>query len=376
MQANDSAYRPLEFGDSLPPPPEDIQQFDSVHAAGKFAYALRSTLLKATHLGRKPGNLPPRDLVKKIVVVQMERLGDTILAEPALRALRMYYPHAHRTFIAPPFARALYGGSGWGEVQPPDTLTRLKKEYRDCDLLVDLTSRVETKLARRLGRTRIPCRVGLNRGGRGVYFTLPVKMPDITVPTREVFLRLTGILGAQPEDSIPRLPHGEDRLERGRKQWQKLDLNSPAVLLPGAYYPSQRWELKNLVTVAEVLKRKGLDVAVISGPGEDDLGRDLSDEAEVPWRSSPPMVEFMDMLATASVVICNNTGPLHLAAALSVPTVSAMGPTVPWRWWPHSDAPAVVFRGGLSGAVGDMDNINPLEVASAALHLAEKTSSN
>jgi len=364
------------FGDKPPPPPEDTQQYNSPHLPGRIVYGLHSALLKTTHIWRKPAGLPPQDLVKRLIVVQMERLGDTVLAEPALRALRMFYPGAERTFIAPPFASALYAGSGWGNIEPPEALNGFKKKFNGVDLLIDLTSRVETKLARNLGKSGIPYRVGLNRGGRGVYYTHSIKMPDLTIPTREIYLKLPGILGAQPEDAIPRLPHGEDRLERGRNHWQKMDINNPVVLLPGAYYPSQRWSLEDFATVAGVLKRKGLDVAVISGPGEEELGKDLSEQAGVPWKSAPPMVDFIDMLATARIVVCNNTGPLHLAAALSVPTVSTMGPTVPWRWWPHSDAPSIVFRGGSTGAVGNLEKINPLEVAAAALHLSDTISAD
>jgi hypothetical protein len=49
-----------------------------------------------------------------------------------------------------------------------------------------------------------------------------------------------------------------------------------------------------------------------------------------------------------------------------------MGPTLPWRWWPVSDAPAIVFRAGSQGSTADMSLIDPLEVSAAVLHLLDE----
>ncbi len=361
-----------DFGDSMPPPPSDTRTRDSSHWRGRVFYGLRKKWLRLLHHPEQPGTLIPPDLVSSLLVIQLERLGDLILAEPALRALRRHYPNAKRTLIAPPFARELFAGAGWGEVAPPDAIIGIRKKYGGFDLAVDLTGRVELKIARLLAKSDIPFRVGMDRGGRGVYFTHPVPPPAVTVPTREVYLALTNAIGATAEDSIPRLPCGEDRLERGRKHWEKQNLEDPVVIMPGAHFPAQRWSLQAFATVSRVLQRKGIDIAVIVGPGEEDMGKRLIELEPAALIAAPSMTTFMDLLAASSVVACNNTGPLHLAASLGVPTVSIMGPTVPWRWWPASDAPAIVFRGGSDGPYGHMHEIDPMEVAAAALHLYEQ----
>lgn len=362
----------LQFGDQPPEPTGDLKQYDSNHWRGRFAYGLRAAWLRATHRKPIPPLIPKPDQVKKLLVVQVEGLGDLVLTEPALRALRMHYPHAERVLVAPPFAQELFAGSGWGTVTTADRLDFLAQEDPPFDIVIDLTNRMEMRNAKRIGRSRIPVRIGYDRGGRGVFYNIARPMPEITVPTRQLHTRLVSIVGAEPTDDIPRLPRGEDRLRRGREHWKKMKLTRPVVLMPGSTYPEARWQLEGFATVGQALKKQDVEVAVIAGPGEEALGTELSEQLRVPLRSGPSMLELMDLLATASALLTNNTGPLHVAGALQTPTVSSMGPAVPWRWWPVYDAPAIVFRGGSDTREGDLTRIDPLEVTAALLHLIEQ----
>ena len=238
---------------------------------------------------------------------------------------------------------------------------------------MDFTGRVELKVARTLAKSGIPCRVGFNRGGRGVYHTVPLPFPDITVPMREVNLRLAQALGGDVKDTVPNLPTGTDRERRGLDAWASMKLKDPVALMPGAFYTAQRWPVSRFTEVGGALLRQNIDVAVICGPGEEELGERLSDSLDCPLVAAPSMTLLMDLLATSRAVVCNNTGTLHLAAALDVPTVSTMGPTVPWRFWPASHSESVVFRGGSNGPQGDLLRIDPLEVSTAVLHLLDES---
>ncbi|MFH0882269.1 MAG: glycosyltransferase family 9 protein [bacterium] len=338
-----------------------------------MAYALYGTWLKITHPSPPAPMIPAADQVKRLVAVQLERLGDLVLIEPALRALRLHYPKAQRVLIAPPGAGDLYAGTGWGEILAPQALEILRKtEEEPFDLAIDLTGRVEYRIAKTLAYSGISHRIGYNRAGRGIYHTIPLPWPEISLPMRRVYLALAQALGSTMSDSIPRLPRGDDRLQRGRDLWRDHRLNAPVVLLPGAHQSQQRWALGNFAAVGRALRKQGVEVAVVCGPDEEGFAGALAQEIEVPLVSGPTMSELMDLLATSQVAVCNNTGPMHLAAALGVPTISTMGPTIPWRWWPVSDAPTIVFRSGSQGPIADMRLIDPLEVAAAVLHLLDE----
>ncbi len=358
-----------EFGDRMPLPPTDTKAPDSSRALGRFLYGVRAKWLHATHRKYPPSCVPPPVLVKKLLVIQVERIGDLVLAEPALRALRKHYADSERVLVAPAIAKDLFAGSGWGIIKTPDYFDELLKHGREYDMVVDLTGRLELKIARMLKRAQIPVRVGFERGGRGVWATHTVPIPPITVPTRELYLHLTNYIGAPSDDAIPRLPCGQDRIKRGKNIWKEMGFKRPVVIMPGAHYAEQRWSIENFATVGKTLRGQGIEVAVICGPGEEEMGIQLAGEIKVPLFKAPPMTALLDALSASSVVVCNNTGPLHIACALGVPTVSTMGPTVPWRWWPKGDKPAIVFRGGEDGPVGNLEQIDPAEVAAATLHL-------
>ncbi|HEB83743.1 MAG TPA: hypothetical protein ENI92_01945, partial [Bacteroidetes bacterium] len=231
----------VPFGDRLPPPPRDTRQPASVRRLGRFAYGLRAGWLHLTHRRTTPPLPLPPEHVGRLLAVQCERLGDLVLAEPTLRALRLHYPDAERVLIAQPYAAELFAGTGWGEFRPPKALEELRGEA-PFDLVVDLTGRVETRIARTLARARIPFRLGYDRGGRGVFHTASLPWPEITLPMREVYYRLAAALGAEAGDTIPRLPRGEQRLARGREAWRAQGLRDPVLLLPGAFFPEQCWE--------------------------------------------------------------------------------------------------------------------------------------
>ncbi|MBZ0263610.1 glycosyltransferase family 9 protein [bacterium] len=358
------------LGDQLPPPPENKTVPDASSIKGRFVFGARKYLLKALYSRKTETTVPPPpSSVKKLLVVQHERLGDFVVAEPALRALRDTFEYSARTLIAPGFASHLLEGYGWGEVKPLNFLNNLEDNPDSFDLVIDLTGRLEIDIAKQLFKSKIKYRIGLDRGGRGVFFTHPVENPEIIVPTREMYTILTGKASAVPDDLIPRLPCGDERIERGTQAWSDLGAASPVVIMPGAHYPEQRWSVAKFSRSAQSLKSLGLKVIVICGPGEEGLGGAIAQDVGIPLIVAPPINKLMDYLATASLVICNNTGTLHLSAALNTPTISTMGPTIPWKWWPVSDAETVVFRGGSKESKGRLDRIMPEHIVAAALQM-------
>lgn len=363
----------VRFGDSLPLPPAKTRAPHATRAFPRFFYGLKRHWLHLTHRSGPRPLIPPADQVKKLLVVQLERLGDLVLTEPTLRALRLHYPQAERVLIAPEAAQDLFAGSGWGEIRGPDALGSLVKSKEEFDLVIDLTGRVEFRIAKALKRSGIPIRVGYDRAGRGVFHNVPLPFPEITTPMRAIYLGLAQALGAPATDSVPRLPSGADRVRRGQQLWETKRLREPVILMPGAHSSEQRWSIAGFAATGKSLKQQGRDVAVICGPEEEGLGAALAQAIEVPLVADPTMLELMDLIAASSAVVCNNTGPLHLSCALGTPTVSTMGPTVPWRWWPVSDAPVIVFRSGSQGASADLSLIDPLEVSAAVLHLLDPT---
>src|SRR5439155_15508900 len=153
-------------------------------------------------------------------------------------------------------------------------------------------------------------------------------------------------LGADPEAQPPGPTLFVTPEERGRAQnlFASLGAAAPRVTVhPGAYYPSQRWAPERFAElIARLTERAGAACIVLAGAGEEDLADRICAATPDALRAGPqPVRGLMAILAASDLFIGNNSGPLHVAGALGVPTVSLIGPTDPARFAPRGPADQV-----------------------------------
>jgi heptosyltransferase II len=144
-----------------------------------------------------------------------------------------------------------------------------------------------------------------------------------------------------PEWPVPELRVPPEDIERWR---QANGLNSaPAVALaPGSVGPAKRWPYYG--EAARLLAARGLDVWVVGGPGEKALA------AEIVAAGGPSVRDLTGTdlrngvlaMAAAGVAISNDSGLMHIAAALGTPTMGIFGPTSPYHWGPLNGLAATV----------------------------------
>jgi heptosyltransferase II len=136
-----------------------------------------------------------------------------------------------------------------------------------------------------------------------------------------------------------------------RAAWrQRLGLapdGRPVVALaPGAVGPSKRWPLASYADLARRLAAEGHWIWVIGGPGEKELAAVIADGADVRDLTGPDLRNAIFALASATVAISNDSGLLHVAAALGTPAIGIFGPTSPWHWAPLNPIAAVIETTG------------------------------
>jgi heptosyltransferase II len=143
--------------------------------------------------------------------------------------------------------------------------------------------------------------------------------------------------------------------------WPRLDVSSAEVadfasrlgldhegdaiaLAPGAVGPSKRWPAASYARVAQRLLRQGHAVWVVGGPDEAPLVADIARGAGPGVRdlTGPDLRNAILALAAAQAVISNDSGLLHVAAALGTPTIGIFGPTSPWHWAPLNPLAATI----------------------------------
>lgn len=297
----------------------------------------------------------------KILVFIPNWVGDAVMATPALGALRARFPDAQVTALARPYvAEVLEEHPALDDLRAVDSLRSggsLKAFLRDAlamrgehfDVAVLFTNSFRTGLFAWLARARR--RVGYRREGRGFLLTDwidPVKSGGeyVPSPTIDYYLDLVSLFGAPPVSRRMSLAVTDAQRRAADGLLSELGVDGEArlvVMNPGAAFGSAKcWPAENFAQVADRLGEAGFEVLVVTGPGERDIGEAIGSAAERPlkpaWRSDVPLGTLKALIGRSALLVTNDSGPRHFAAALGIPVVTIMGPTDP-RWsetgWEH-----------------------------------------
>jgi heptosyltransferase-2 len=290
------------------------------------------------------GSPPIPDTVKRLAVICPSWVGDTVMATPVLRAVRTTRPDTHVTVVCRPGLDEVLAGCPWiddivavdmkrigGTVQ---SARRLRHARVDAVLL--LPNGLRSAVVAALAGVRI--RVGYKRAGRGPLLSHCLASPPGRGPIGAVdyYASLAKFaLGLEHVDTRMQLAVTDaQRAEADRL----LDaVPRPFVVLcPGANRKAKRWPVERFAAVAdELATRHGLAVVATGSPTEQSV------VAAIKPASRTPVLNLIDrgvtlgalkgVIAEARLMISNDTGPRHIAAALGTPTVSLFGPTDP-RW--------------------------------------------
>ncbi len=155
----------------------------------------------------------------------------------------------------------------------------------------------------------------------------------------ELNLDLFRALGEQiPEGSLqPFYPVTESLRERVRRF---LPSHLPCVALhPGSGRSEKRWAIENFATLARWLYQQGYHIVLVGGPGEEPLGAQIAAESGVPVTDLIGRLEFAEtaaVLQSCRLVVCNDSGMMHVAVAVGTPVVAIFVATDPARIGPYS----------------------------------------
>ena len=288
---------------------------------------------------------------EKISVILPNHLGDVVMATPALRALRRGRPEARIRGVVRRTLAAVLRGSPWLDDfvlhdihAERSSLGKLRarlavaRELQGSDLVVVLPNSFASAIL--AFASRAPRRLGYARRGRGWLLSDAAPAPREAgrfVPTamERYYLDLVLRLGCPDTGTQVELfvePDAEALCE-ARFSAAGISRRLPLVCLaPGAGYgPSKLWPVEYVAEVARELLAEGAQVALVHGPGEQALAD------AIVARAGPGLValggERMSLsllkstLARAQLLICNDAGARHVAAAFEVPTIVLMGPT-------------------------------------------------
>jgi heptosyltransferase-2 len=141
---------------------------------------------------------------------------------------------------------------------------------------------------------------------------------------------------------LPQLVVAAEEVRQWRERMGLADAKPVAVVAPGAVGPSKRWG--GYPKLVRDLAARGYSVWVIGGPMEKDLAAEIVAAAPTQCRDLTGSDLRNAILATAAadIVISNDSGLLHVAAAIGTPSIGIFGPTSPWHWAPLNPIAAVI----------------------------------
>ena len=293
----------------------------------------------------------------RLLVVMPSWVGDVAMATPTLRALRRLYPAARITALVRASVRPMLDPCPW--IDRFVTVRARKKGVNGLrrrgvlplgrrlaagkfDTAVLLPNSFRSALIARMAG--IPRRVGYDRDGRGFLLTdrlLPRKQMGgwVPVPTRDYYLGLARYLGAVEIDATMQLFTRPEQDDTAATMLRKAGCEPGArplvLLVPGASYgDAKMWSPARFAEVADwCVKEHGAAVAVSGAPKERSVVRAVVDAASQPIANlcevGVDLGLLKSVIRTSSLVISNDTGPRHIAAAFGVPVVSLFGPTDP-----------------------------------------------
>ncbi len=318
-------------------------------AARRIALASRIVPLSVLRLLRRRSPAPPApSRVARLLVVRTDRIGDMALTAPALRDLRAHFRRAEISVLAPPAALELLEAHPAVDRRipldhlglPPDLIGRF-------DLAIDFTPDESLRGALLVARSRATWRAGFAAAGREAFFNLRGARADRRRHIQDLNRDLVAALGVAGRAGGASLFVTAEERGAAQSLFASLGAAAPRVVIhPGAFHPSQRWSPERFAElIARLTGRAGAACVVVHGPGEESLADRICAATPDALRAAPQSVRgMMALIASCELFVGNNSGPLHVAGALGVPTVSVMGPTDPARFAPRGPADRVLRR--------------------------------
>jgi len=288
----------------------------------------------------------------RVLVVRFSSLGDVVLVEPALCALKERLPDARVILLTrTPYAGLHRNNPNLDEVWAFDPASQSLRDLRtwiregDFDLIVDLHGSLRSRLITFLYAGPV-ARWNQERWRRfRLVVRPPFKQRLKLTPVVDLYLQtVTGCRSGTDSERrgmeengdrrIPVIHLGEVERKRGLDWRSRLVGERPGhliAILPGASHPPKEWPLFRVREFAELCLSRGDLPVVIPAPENPDPAHTIAHEVEGALMSEP-LEDVMDLAAALAVcdgVVANDSGPMHLAAALATPTVGLFGPTSP-----------------------------------------------
>jgi heptosyltransferase-2 len=357
-------------------------------------HAERSSADSAPSLRRRPADLT--SIAGRVLVKEVNWLGDLVISLPALRAIRAAFATSTLTVLVKKDLAGFFDGMTWIDEVMPYTVARGVRGIGDrvsivnrirahhFDLAILFPNSFESALWATAGGARR--RAGFLTDHRGALLTYKARPAGDALDghQRDYWLAMIrDTIGVRPVANAieMRLEVGNLHLEKMRA-WLETNRRSPgapliAIAPAAAYGPAKEWPLLRYAALIDLLSETaGAECVLVGAPSERNLCAQVAATTRSNAIVAAGQTDIGDLIALLS--LCdgfagNDSGAMHLAGALGIPTVGIFGSTNPERTGPGGARAGVIYhklecspcleRTCRFGHYNCLREISPLEVA-------------
>jgi heptosyltransferase-2 len=278
------------------------------------------------------------EAIARVVVRAPNWLGDAVMALPAMAAVRRTFPRSTLAVAAIPSIAPIF--QEVTSAAPDEVLIVERRDEAKIlgngrfDLTILLPNSFRSAwVAKRAG---IPHRWGASASGRRWLLTRPVRAAKGKIHQSARYLALMDALGISGTDDLPRISLTAPTADRARSFLAKHGIDPSTMLVgfaPGAAYGhAKRWPPPRVAEVIGRLNERGAMSVLVGTTDDRDAGREIESALPAGTRVANLMGRtdlrvLAGILERCQVFVSNDSGAMHLAAALGVPVVAIFGPT-------------------------------------------------
>ncbi len=289
----------------------------------------------------------------KLLIRATNWVGDAIMALPALQAVRNKFPAVQISILALPYVADIYRGQGIADELIPYDRNGEHKGIGGKEKLADVlrSKKFDTALLLQNAfdaawitwRAGIPERIGYNRDARGVLLTKPIPVPTAgEIPAHEKYYYLELLKRAGWIDALPKIPEvslhvSEEESRHAEAKLQSFGSQARAVRIAvaaGASYGSAKcWPPERFAkAINQLLKERKAEVILFGTPAEAGVSAAILaglDQSALDLTGATQIAELPALLSRCTAFLGNDSGAMHVAAAVGLPVVAVFGPTDP-----------------------------------------------
>lgn len=301
---------------------------------------------------------------RRILLIQLSAIGDTILTIPTIRAIRGHFPNAHLAMVASSINLQYLEDCPYIDQHIPCRLEEVMKSPRnliafimdlrcqrfDCVIDFEHWARFSALIAHGSGASR---RIGFRSVGQHRHYPFTDVVEHMQGQHEVVnFLKIARLLGCPIKETDLEVWLKSEDWDWAKEFFNELgiDRDRPVIAIqPEAGRrgePRRRFPQDRFVALIDALvERYNAQIILTGAPSELEVSQQIAAQTRAPCfvaAGKTDINQLAALFADTDFVICGNCGPMHLAAAAGTPVVALHGPTNPSQWAPWGNGHTII----------------------------------